>query len=312
MTEEVKASESEEVVDNPLFPEADKTSTKEDLADKANTEPKSPEAKEEPEEETIMDLVPDKEPARKVAEKVSSRNPQLQDDDYSVDEKSGKVTVHAEHLIKDKEAIEKDYGVFLKIFNSKKNKGKAEFLAKKVFGFEGDKTRSAGKLAHDAFKAFMEADSDEDAEAIAEEFFPDSLRFEDEAIDLQFSPKKEATGIVEKKEVKDTPLTKDGLERAIKIWKVDNDSDIAIDAIKKSTQFAKEFRALEGSGFDLEKRISYAMRLTDFGERSSPATDLGSGVHAAKKPVKKEEKTETGAYTAKTDLSKMKNPLLGY
>ena len=311
MTEEVKASESEEVAVNPLFPEADKKPVTEDLADKAKAEPKSPEAAEEKKEETIMDLVPkEPEPIRKAAEKVSSRNPQLSDDDYSIDEKSGKVTVHAEHLISDKEAIEKDYGVFIKIFNSKKNKAKAEFLAEKVFGFKGDATRSAGKLAHDAFKSFMDAKEDVDAEAIAEEFFPDSLRFEDEAINLQFSPKKEAAGTVENKEVKDAPLTKEGLERAIKIWKVDNDSEIAVDAIKKSTQFAKEFRALEGSGFDLEKRISYAMRLTDFGEGSSPATDLGSGTHAGKPAVKK-AKAATGDYSANTDFSESKNPLFG-
>lgn len=95
---------------------------------------------------------------------------------------NGKVDVFAKHIVDDIESIKNDNArIYLKIFNSKNGRDKAEVIAK-ALGFSSDLTRSAGTVAKDTISAFVDAHKNGDndrKQEVLDTLFPDSLKSDD-------------------------------------------------------------------------------------------------------------------------------------
>lgn len=257
----------------------------------------------------------EKEKAKPIPER-RERHPKMKEGDFTVGD-DGEVTVHAKHIVDDYHAIVKDVKTYFKIFNSKGNQDKAEFIAEKLLGFEGDGVRSAGRVAYDVLDAFNKAESDEAATKIIEDFFPALLKDSEAESNVSFVPKDEKPDGKPSKESEDGDITEKDAVTALKIWSAD--SGVKIDAEKAlddpdllDAYNGVKFDAETGEELSVEERMSLAAEIA-FGEgREAEDTKeiLSGGAKKGEKSSKgkADKKKKASVFTS----SKSSNPKTWY
>ena len=250
----------------------------------------------------------DQEEVQPIPEK-RPRHPQLEDGDFTVNDDGG-VTIHAKHLIDDYQAVIDDTKVFFKIFDSKNNNSKAEFIAEKLLGFESDGVRTPGRVAYDVLDAFNNAKSKADQEKIVKDFFPDVLKDSETEVNATFE-EKSSNHDSREEEAEDEIVTEKDISTALKLWKVDSDSDVDITTAMDNPEFFEAYNGFQfnietGEPLSTEERVALAADVTFVDEAPTPkkvGRDIQVGGDKKGTPSKKsvKETSEPMITTGDTD-----------
>lgn len=228
------------------------------------------------------------------------RYPEMTEADYTVREDGG-VDIHAKHIVDDYEAIQEDLSTYFKIFDSKKGQPKAELIAEKLLGFEGDGLRTAGRVAYDVLDAYHNADK-AGKEKIMEDHFPDILKNKEDEPNATFVPREESKDESgDDGEAHEDAVNEETITRALKLWKGESGAKISIDKAMDDPDFHEAFENLQydtatGELLDVESRIALAADVT-FGDKpTNPEKEKEISVGGKKKgqPKKGKKSKESG------------------
>lgn len=296
-----EANDGDDALDDEESSEEESTEDKESEEDESEEgdDEESDDEDEESEEEdeddrpTIKKIL-DEEEAEPLPARKSKHQP-LGDGDY--EEEDGKVIIRAQHLVDEIVAVENNLKTYLKIYD-KGDKAKAEFLAEKVFGFEGDDIRSAGKVMYDVMDAYVNAKGREAKAAIVDKYFTDQLKDEDFETNV-YSEIEEKSDENSDKSTKPDKHTEKDFEKAIKLWQVDTDKKVDVAKLLDDPDFADAFSANSfdpktGEALAFQDKVNFALNSMDHSKSSEGSKEKVSigGDKKGKKVAKKAAKAE--------------------